>query len=177
VPSLSALAPTSWAAIGMGESVPPPALAARPTSIAEPPVLAADPSIARSTRSLLSAGVAAGLLPFRPDDAARAGALVPGYAAAAAAGVVKLGSEALHAAKRLPESGRSAPRAPKAPVGPPGNASAGGVAGGTGGAASGVWCAILLGCMLYLAQELRRHRIGLSLPAPRGVVFLLHRPG
>jgi hypothetical protein len=63
------------------------------------------------------------------------------------------------------------------PTGPPGNAGAGATAAGPGGVASGVWCALLLGCVLWLAMDLRGHRICLSVPAPCGVVLLLHRPG
>ncbi|MDP9345060.1 MAG: hypothetical protein M3P44_04960, partial [Actinomycetota bacterium] len=68
-------------------------------------------------------------------------------------------------------------RTPKAPTGPPGNAAAGGVAAGLGGVASGAWGAIILCCVLFLAQQFRRHRFRLTLPTPSGVVFLLQRPG
>jgi hypothetical protein len=40
-----------------------------------------------------------------------------------------------------------------------------------------VWCALLIGCVLSLATELRRHRTRPSLLAPSGAAFLLHRPG
>jgi hypothetical protein len=134
---------------------------------------------AASVRAILSAAAAAGLLPFQPRDSedARAG-LLPQFATAAAATVAALRNAGVRAVKRLPiSSDGGTPRPPKAPVGPPGNAGAGGVAGAGGIAGFGVWCAILLCCVLYLAQELRRHRIRLSLPTPSGVVLLLHRPG
>ena len=66
---------------------------------------------------------------------------------------------------------------PQAPLAPPGNAGAGGVAGASGGAATGVWCALLAGTLVFLAQSFRRHRFRLVAPAPGGVVFLLQRPG
>jgi len=53
----------------------------------------------------------------------------------------------------------------------------GGAAGASGGAASGVWCALLIGGLVLLVQQLRRYRFRLVVPAPRGVVFLLQRPG
>jgi len=73
--------------------------------------------------------------------------------------------------------GGSAPPAPPSPIGPPGNAGAGGVAGAAGGAASAVWCALLVGTLVLLLPELRRHRFRLVVPAPRGVAFSLQRPG
>jgi hypothetical protein len=128
---------------------------------------------------VLSAGAAAGLLPFAVPDPATGSNLLPlGSATAIAIAATSAATaDALRHAKRLPTHGGGGRRTPKAPSGPPGNAGAGGIAGGAGGAASGVWCAILLCCLLYLAQELRRHRIRLTLPAPTGVVFLLQRPG
>jgi hypothetical protein len=40
-----------------------------------------------------------------------------------------------------------------------------------------VWCALLIGGLGLLAPPLRRYRFRLVVPAPRGVVFLLQRPG
>jgi hypothetical protein len=132
-----------------------------------------------STRQLLSAGAAAGLLPFAvPASAVGSDRLPLGSAAAVTiAATSAAAAEALRHAKRLPADGGAGQRTPKAPAGPPGNAGAGGVAGGAGGAAAGVWCALLLCCVLYLARELRRHRFRLTPPAPSGVVVLLQRPG
>jgi hypothetical protein len=84
---------------------------------------------------------------------------------------------ALDTSKRLVPSHGGGGKTPKLPSGPPGNAGAGAVAGGLGGAAFGVWCVLLLGCVLSLASELRRHHVRLRLPVPSGAVFLLQRPG
>jgi hypothetical protein len=40
-----------------------------------------------------------------------------------------------------------------------------------------VWCALLLCCVLYLAQQFLRHRVRLNLATPGGFVCLLQRPG
>ena len=66
---------------------------------------------------------------------------------------------------------------PPAPLAPPGNAGAGGVAGASGGAATGVWCALLAGGLVLLVQSSAGYRFRLVVAAPRGVVFLLQRPG
>jgi hypothetical protein len=137
-----------------------------------------------STRHLLTAGAAAGLLPFGGRDWSSESE-VSGFATSPATAAIIAAATATSAAVAdgLRHGGRLAPngggpRTPTTPPAPPGNAGAGGIAGGgIGGVASGVWCALLLGCVLLLAQELRRHRIRLTLPAPSGVVFLLQRPG
>jgi hypothetical protein len=151
-------------------------------NISDPLLVPAESTI--SMRRLLSAGAAVGLLPFVHRDSSTssdvlrfgtspAGATIITPAAASSAAA----ADAVHHARQLPPNG-SGQRTPTAPPRPPGNAGAGGIAGGgTGSAASGVWCALLLCCVLWLAQELRRHRIRLTLSAPSGVVFLLQRPG
>jgi hypothetical protein len=96
-----------------------------------------------------------------------------GYAAAIAAIAT---SAAATAVTRISAHSAGDGGSPKLPTGPPGKAGAGGIA-ASGSASAGVWCAILLCCLLYLAQELRRHRDRLSLSAPSGVVLLPHRPG
>ena len=141
-------------------------------------------------RALLAAAASAGLLPFAPRDArdARgpsamhpdldaivAGTPARGTVAAPAAG-------APDAAHRVPDTrshrgGGNTPPRPPGPFGPPGNAGAGGAAGASSGAASGVWCALLIGGLVLLVQSLRRYRFRLVVPAPRGVVLLLQRPG
>jgi hypothetical protein len=115
-----------------------------------------------------------GLLPFAHRTVSLA-ATARGYAATMAAIAAAANATVTAAAKRAPA--HDGGRTPKSPTGPPGDAGAGGIAGAPGGVAAGVWCALLLSCLLYLAQELRRHRVRLSLPAPAGVVLLLHRPG
>jgi hypothetical protein len=135
-----------------------------------------------STRALLSAGAAAALVPFANANTATGGLeLFPNGGRSAAAAVAAVttsaaAAAALSIAKRLSLIHRGG-RTPMLPPGPPGHVGAGGSAGGPGGVASGVWCALLLGCALYVATELRRHRIPLSLPARNAVVLLLHRPG
>jgi len=131
---------------------------------------------ARSTRELLAAGAIAGLLPFAHRTAAP-GSTVPGYGAAMAAIAASAGASPARTVERVPAPNAGDGHPPELPTGPPGNAGAGGIAGAGGGVTTGVWCVLLLCCLLYLAQELRRHRIRLSLPAPTGVVLLLHRPG
>jgi hypothetical protein len=102
---------------------------------------------------------------------------MPLDAAALAAVATSAGATAARTGTRIPARSKGAGGDPKLPIGPPGNAGAGGIAGAPGGASAGVWCAILVCCFLYLALELRRHRDRLSLPAPSGVVLILHRPG
>jgi hypothetical protein len=146
--------------------------------------------VALSERKLLSAGDRAGLLPFGHRTTDDAAPLTPGLtaiataaAAPAATTVVESstgGRTTVHRTARAhaPDGGGTPSRpAPHRPPGTPGNAGAGGVASAAGGAASGVWCAILLGGFLLFAQHLRRHGVRLVIPAPRGVEFLLHRPG
>jgi hypothetical protein len=143
---------------------------------------AADPSgiPAPSTRELLFKGAAGGLLPFAPPNATTAGRelllTAAGAAVTAVAATSALRTAALGTAERRSVVHRGG-GVPKPPSGPPSDAGAGAVAGGPGGVVSGVWCALLIGCVLRLAVALRRHRICLSLPAPSGVVLLLHRPG
>jgi hypothetical protein len=130
-----------------------------------------------SIRALVAGGAAAGLLPFAPRHAgATSSTLSLGHAAAIAV-ATSAGATAARTVKDVRAHSGGDGRSSKLPTGPPGNAGAGAIAGASGGAAAAVWCAILLCCLLSLAQALRRHRYQLSLPAPSGVVLLLHRPG
>jgi hypothetical protein len=137
---------------------------------------------ALSTGELLAAGAAAGLLPFVvAHDVTRGLGLLSPYSIAAAATLAaaeaSASAAALRKAGRVPASDSGGQRNQLPPSGPPGNAGAGAGAVAPGGLSSGVWCVILLCCVLHLTQDLRRHRIRLSPPAPAGVVFLLQRPG
>ena len=131
------------------------------------------------TRSLLSAAAAAGLLPFARTDAGtnRVPLLPVNPGAAATAAATAAAGAALRAAKRITPTDGNGRDKPKQPSGPPGNTGAGGVAGSSGGVASGVWCAVLICCALYLAAELRRLRIRPAVATPSGVLLLLQRPG
>src|SRR6185436_1016507 len=145
---------------------------------------------AATPRALLAAAASAGLLPFAARgarDAHGAGGMHPdldAIIAGTAQGTVTAtpAGGAPDAAHRVPRGparhgGGGTPPRPPDPFGPPGNAGAGGVGGASGGAASGVWCALLIGGLVVLVQQLRRYRFRLVVPAPRGVVFLLQRPG
>jgi hypothetical protein len=182
-------------------AAPAPALADAPSTAPLAAALGAvhatgQPSLspriaAASPRALLAAGASAGLLPFAPratrghhgaaafDLGLDLGAVI--YAPQQA-GVAATAGGAPDAARRLPRSparhsGGGTPPVGPAPHGPPGNAGAGGLAGPSGGVASAVWCALLAGGLILLVQQFRRHRFRLVVPAPRGVVLLLHRPG
>ena len=149
------------------------------------------PRIAAVTpRALLAAAASAGLMPFAARgarDAHRASgphpdldAIVAATSAAATFAARAAGTSGVD--RRDPGSparhgGGGTPPKPTSPFGPPGNAGAGGAAGASGGAASGVWCALLIGGLVLLVQSLRRYRFRLVVPAPRGVVLLLQRPG
>jgi len=143
-------------------------------------------------RKLLSAGDRAGLLPFGHHTTDAVAPLTPGVTAIAIATAAPVptavavveSSTAGHSTDhrttraRGPDGGGAPSRPdPLRPPGGPGNEGAGGVASAAGGAASGVWCAILLGGFLLFAQQLRRHGVRLVMPAPRGVEFSLQRPG
>ncbi len=146
---------------------------------------------AASPRTLVARGAAAGLLPFPAHDAVgrrdhdaitRFGLGASGPVRAAFAphpGAAPTTAGAAHRPARGParHGGGNGRPIPPAPLAPPGNAGAGGVAGASGGAATGVWCALLAGTLVFLAQSFRRHRFRLVAPAPGGVVFLLQRPG
>jgi hypothetical protein len=130
---------------------------------------------APSTRELLSKGAAGGLLPFaHPNPTTARRELVLTAAGSAVAAIAATSARGTAERRSVVHRGGGTP---KPPSGPPGDSGAGAVAGGPGGVASGVWCALLIGFVLRLAVGLRRHRICLSLPAPSGVVLLLHRPG
>ena len=81
-----------------------------------------------------------------------------------------------HAPKPSP-SGPGGDTGPAAPLGPPGSVAVAGGGGAPGGASSALWCVILVGLLVYSAQELRRHRVRPVLSGPVGVVSLLQRPG
>jgi hypothetical protein len=144
---------------------------------------------AATPRALLAAAASAGLLPFALRDARDAhgaggkhpdlDSIVAGTAQATVTAPAAGAPDAGHRVPRGParHGGGSTPPRPPDPFGPPGNAGAGGVGGASGGAASGVWCALLIGGLVLLVQQLRRYRFRLVVPAPRGVVFLLQRPG
>ena len=63
------------------------------------------------------------------------------------------------------------------PSGPPGSASAGGASGAPGGLSSAQWCVVIIILLALAGQELRRHRLRLSLSAPSGFTPVLQRPG
>jgi hypothetical protein len=46
-----------------------------------------------------------------------------------------------------------------------------------GGAPQSIWCALVLACALFAAQELRRHRFLLAVPRAAGFALLGERPG
>jgi len=176
-------------------AAPPPAAAAAPATAVVPARgpgrFVASRVRAATPRALLDAAASAGLLPFAardPRDADSAGGPGPGLDAiaagtSAAASLTTPAGRAGAAARRgaggpaRHGGGGGAPPKPSSPFGPPGNAGAGGAAGAPGGAASGVWCALLIAGLVLLAPPLRRYRFRLVVPAPRGVVFLLQRPG
>jgi hypothetical protein len=142
---------------------------------------------AATPRALLAAAASAGLLPFAPRDPGHRGRMHPDLDAIAAGAPASAmpataaggGPDAAPRGSRAParHGGGGTPPLPSSPFGPPGNAGAGGAAGAAGGAAAGVWCALLIGGLVLLAQPLRRYRFRLVVPAPRGVVLLLQRPG
>jgi hypothetical protein len=79
-----------------------------------------------------------------------------------------------HAQSPRSQDGRAPPQAP---LEPSGTASAANVAGALGSISSPIWCAILVGFLVYCAQQLRRLRVRL-LPARSVVRASLHpRPG
>jgi hypothetical protein len=66
---------------------------------------------------------------------------------------------------------------PHLPLAPSGSANAASAAGAPGSMSSLLWCAILVGLLVYCAQELRRHRLRV-LPARSVLAISLHpRPG
>jgi hypothetical protein len=66
---------------------------------------------------------------------------------------------------------------PDVPLGPSGATNGASAAGTPGATSSLLWCAILIGLLVYCAQELRRHRIRV-LPARSLLAISLHpRPG
>jgi hypothetical protein len=66
---------------------------------------------------------------------------------------------------------------PRLPLGPSGSANVASAAGAPGSMSSLLWCAILVGLLVYCAQELRRHRVRV-LPARSVLAISLHpRPG
>jgi hypothetical protein len=84
----------------------------------------------------------------------------------------------IRAVKRVrAQDGGGGPSPTESPVRLPGNAGAGRVAGGSGGGGSGVWSAILLCCVLWLAQVLRPHPVRVCVADQSGFVSLLQRPG
>jgi hypothetical protein len=171
------------AAAAAAAAVPPPP---RPVAATPPQTsrhrsdLAPAVGAAVPTRALLDAGDHAGLLPFgAPHPPPPASLALPATATPPPPATGAPASDTARRDTRAPaprDSDGQSPT-PPAPPGSPGNAGAGGVASAAGGAASGVWCAILLAGIVFLAPQLRRHRVRLVIPAPRGVEFLLHRPG
>ena len=176
----------------------PPPLAGAPATTAAATIAPAHrpdrapvtPRVAAVTpRALLAAAASAGLLPFAARGARRRATGAHPDFGAIAAGDPARGTfaaprrrrartpRAAGQAARSRHGGGGTPPKPPDPFGPPGNAGAGGAAGASGGAASGVWCALLIGGLVLLVQQLRRYRFRLVVPAPRGVVLLLQRPG
>jgi hypothetical protein len=69
-------------------------------------------------------------------------------------------------------------RSPLSPFGPPGRGAvsgSSGASGATGGSA--LWCAVLVGFLVFSVQPLRRHRVVLVAAGPVGFSPLQQRPG
>jgi hypothetical protein len=80
--------------------------------------------------------------------------------------------------KPSPSGRADADRTPQLPADPPGRgAIASGVSAPGGGASAAMWCAMLVGFLLYARTELRRHRVQPALSGPSGVPSPHQRPG
>jgi hypothetical protein len=81
-------------------------------------------------------------------------------------------------AKTAPSGKGGDERRPGSPVGPPGSTFFGaGTTAPGGGAASALWCAILVGGLVYAARAMRRYRPRFVMCEPVGFDFPQQRPG
>ena len=183
-------APTAPVALGAPVMPAPPAQT--PTARVPAPAAGGAPAAAVTATQtpdgldpILARGAAAGLLPFAPPAADRAGGAAR-LAFGPVSGIAPRMTPAARAAATRPPVARPAgsgsgggggSKGPQPPSGPPGSAGAGGVASGFGGVAGGMWCALLAGFILFASLERRPHRYRLVCTGPAGVAFPLRRPG
>jgi hypothetical protein len=126
--------------------------------------------------AILASGAPAALMPF-PSGSDPAMARLLMSPSARRALDASAASHGVATTPKPPPIGHGGGGKGPGPSGPPGSASAGAGSAAPGGLSSALWFVMIVAGLALAGQELRRHRLRLTLSAPSGFTPLLQRPG